>query len=105
MKNFLSFMFLVIAGILSAQKIDSVKFNTMLNNKLASANIGDLFKPDPNSVIGFIGSNYQRFQVYFASVTKDKKNPNVYNVKGKSMVKNNICDFSGTITITKAVEA
>ena len=97
-------MFSLITSIASSQKIDSVKFGKLLNNKFAEVDFSDVFKSSPYDIVGFIGTNYQRFQIYYSSITKDEKNPNVYYVKGESMVKNNICDFSGTITIIKVVE-
>ncbi|MBN9386224.1 MAG: hypothetical protein J0H74_36030 [Chitinophagaceae bacterium] len=56
--------------------------------------------PEP---LGYIGSNYQRFYIHYITVTKDKNNPYVYHVYGKTKVKNNICSFKGTITITRAI--
>lgn len=56
--------------------------------------------PEP---LGYIGSNYQRFYIHYITVTKDKNNPYVYHVYGKTKVKNNICSFKGTITVIKAV--
>lgn len=52
-------------------------------------------------ILGFIGDNYQRFQIHFSSIKKDPKNPFLYNVTGKTRVKSNVCDFSGTISVTK----
>jgi len=55
--------------------------------------------PDP---IGFIGPTYQRFYLHYTSIRPDAANPYVYRVAGKTRVKNNICAFTGTITVTKA---
>lgn len=55
--------------------------------------------PDP---IGFIGPDYQRFYLHYASIRKDAANPYAYRVAGKTRVKNNICAFTGTITVVKA---
>lgn len=60
---------------------------------------------NPNRVLGYIGNNYQRLQMALTSITKDPKNPEIYNVKGKSRVKNNICDFTGTIRIKNVYRA
>ncbi len=57
--------------------------------------------PEP---LGFIGDKYQRFYIHYTSVTSDSKNPYRYIVHGKTRVKNNICPFTGTITIVKAVQ-
>lgn len=59
-------------------------------------------KTENGSVFGFIGDDYQRLRKKIISVKKDKAHPDIYLVSGKSMVKNNICDFSGRITITNA---
>lgn len=59
-------------------------------------------KTENSAIFGFIGDDYQRLYIKILSATKDKKNPDTYLIFGKSMVKNNICDFSGTIEITKA---
>jgi len=56
-------------------------------------------RPEP---LGYIGDNYQRFYIHFLSVIQNKENPYEYYVYGKTKVKNNICDFQGTIRITDA---
>ncbi len=55
--------------------------------------------PEP---IGFIGEQYQRFFIHYITITKSLTNPYQYHVTGKTKVKENICDFSGTISIVKA---
>ncbi|MFD1258353.1 hypothetical protein ACFQ3S_16225 [Mucilaginibacter terrae] len=55
--------------------------------------------PEP---LGFIGAKYQRFYIHYTSVSKDPSNPYQYLVKGKTRVKNNICNFTGTITVKQA---
>lgn len=87
--------------------------NELLNNELLSSeeykdkilkyDFSPIWtKTGNSSVYGFIGDDYQRLYIKILSVVKDKKNPDTYLISGKSMVKNNICDFSGTIKITKA---
>jgi len=51
-------------------------------------------------IVGYIGKNYQRIRIKFLSVTKDSANPKLYHVVGKSMVKNIVCTFRGTLAIT-----
>ncbi|MCW3787928.1 hypothetical protein [Plebeiibacterium sediminum] len=51
---------------------------------------------------GIIGNSYQRIEIKFIETTKDNNNPSTYQVKGKSKVNNNICDFEGTFWILKA---
>lgn len=55
--------------------------------------------PEP---LGFIGSDYQRFYIHYLSVTRSRANAYLYYVTGKNKVKNNICDFRGTITVKTA---
>lgn len=60
---------------------------------------GNWEKPQP---LGFIGKDYQRFHIHFSTVEKDEEYPYIYHVIGKSMVHNNICDFTGILRITNA---
>ena len=59
---------------------------------------------DNNLVYGIIGENYERILIKFTSLKRSKNNTNEYLVTGKSMVKSNICDFSGKITVVKIQE-
>ena len=60
----------------------------------------DRFKrPEP---LGYIDPNYQRFQIHLASIAKSKSDPYVYHITGKTKVKENICNFKGTITVVSA---
>jgi hypothetical protein len=56
--------------------------------------------PEP---LGYIGKTYQRFYIHYTSIKKDTRDPYVYWVKGKTSVTKNVCNFSGTITVTKAI--
>lgn len=53
--------------------------------------------------LGFIGDDYQRFFIHFVSIIQNPTNPYEYLVYGKSKVKETICSFQGTITISQAV--
>jgi hypothetical protein len=53
---------------------------------------------------GTIGNLNQRIQIRFIQVTKDEKAIGTYSIKGKSKVNNNICDFSGHLTIQEVFE-
>ena len=55
--------------------------------------------PEP---LGFIGDHFQRFYIHYLSVTRSKTSPYLYEVTGKTRVKNNICSFRGTITVIEA---
>lgn len=54
-------------------------------------------------ILGFIGDDYQRLFIHFISVIQNPTNPYEYLVFGKTMVKENICLFQGTITVKQAV--
>lgn len=74
---------------------------TDLKSEFIKYDISALLTQTRNSrVFGFIGDNYQRIRIILISVIKNKENPSQYFVYGKSMVKDNICEFQGTINIT-----
>lgn len=49
--------------------------------------------------LGFIGTDYRRIKVYFLSIVKDESNPDIYHIKGATIVKDNKCDFEGTVKV------
>jgi len=61
---------------------------------------GKLYKR--HEPLGFIGDNYQRLYIHFISMIQNIDNPYEYFVYGKSKVKNNICEFQGTIVVKDA---
>jgi hypothetical protein len=74
---------------------------TDIKSEFIKYDISTLLTQTRNSrVFGFIGDNYQRLRIILISVIKNKENPSQYFVYGKSMVKDNTCDFQGTINIT-----
>ncbi|MDA6070795.1 hypothetical protein NJT12_14345 [Flavobacterium sp. AC] len=74
-------------------------------NKYTNNDFSVLWNKTENKyVYGVIGDNYQRILIKFISIKRNDKNKNEYIVNGKSQVKSNICDFAGTITITKIQE-
>lgn len=76
---------------------------TDIKNELTKYDIASLLTATPNqNVLGFIGDNYERIRIKLISVIKNAQQPDQYFVFGKSMVKDNVCDFQGTITITNA---
>lgn len=71
-----------------------------VKNEFTQYDISPLLTHTENHrVFGFIGDNYQRIRIKLISVIKDKDNPGQYFVYGKSMVKDNICEFQGTISV------
>lgn len=80
---------------------DKAFLPTEVNQQFVATDFSALWTHTENeSVFGFIGDNYQRIRVRLISITKSKTLPNTYEVYGKSMVKNNIDAFTGTLHIT-----
>lgn len=74
-------------------------------NKYSKYDFSKLWtQTDNNLVYGIIGDDYQRILIKLISVKRNPAKNNEYLVSGKSMVKSNICNFSGKITITKVQE-
>ena len=70
---------------------------------IAQFDLYALFKPcNDKRYIGFIGTERQRFYIHFSDVVKHPDNPYQYIVRGKTKIKNNICTFTGIVTITEA---
>ena len=57
---------------------------------------------NPGEPLGFFGSNYQRFYIKFLEISQDDDYPETYYVRGKSMLKENICPFYGEMKIIGA---
>ena len=72
--------------------------------KIAGYDLAEMFMGGEKkyTYLGFIGKDRQRFFIHFTNVVKIPNNPYQYSITGKTRVKNNICTFSGTITITLA---
>jgi hypothetical protein len=82
-------------------------------NKINNYDLSSVFNPDSITddgiekykrpeILGYIDTTFQRFQIHFISLKKDKSNPYKYDVSGKTKVKDNICSFIGTITVIAA---
>ena len=64
---------------------------TEFQNVINKYNFSPIFTCTDNSVVyGFIGDNFQRIRIKFIRLSKSKTVPGVYDIYGKSMVKNNI---------------
>lgn len=59
---------------------------------------------DANLIYGIIGDNYERILFKFISIKRNEEKSNEYIISGKSMVKSNLCDFTGKITVIKIQE-
>jgi hypothetical protein len=66
--------------------------------ELAPHDLGVLFS-NPSSVMGFIGTDYQRLRIRFISVIRNAGSTDQYMVYGKSMVKDNVCEFQGSLKV------
>jgi len=53
-------------------------------------------------ILGFIGDNYQRFEIHFISIIQNPTNQYEYLAYGKTRVKGTVCTFQGTITVRQA---
>jgi hypothetical protein len=85
-------------------RVDESKLANAANaNRILKFNFGPLWSRlnDDDSVLGYIGDNYQRLRVVILSANKRADQPDTYDVTGKSMVKTVVRSFSGTMRITK----
>jgi hypothetical protein len=86
-------------------------------NQIKNYDLSTIFNPDSiliedrenNSekiqraeILGFIGNNYERFQIHFVSIIQNPSNPYEYYVYGKTKVKETICTFQGLIKVLKS---
>lgn len=109
-------LLLLLAGQSAFAQKEAADFKVrQLNNKaflpnefkaqFAATDFSSLFTKTANeNVFGFIGDDYQRIRVKIISVSKSKSKPYTYHVYGKSMVKTNIDQFSGTLQITNILK-
>jgi hypothetical protein len=85
-----------------------------LYSKIKNYNLTSVYKPDSiiddsnektklAEPLGFIGANFQRFQIHFTSIKKNKTNPYEYDVLGKTKVNEKVCSFKGTFKVISAV--
>lgn len=109
-KQLISIFLLFFATNIYAQIIDNTdEWKSIIFENLGVKNDKERFlnydfsllwtKTDNTSVHGFIGDNYQRLRIKIISVKKDSIHSDIYKIYGKSMVKNYICEFRGTIKI------
>ena len=86
-----------------ATLVDESKAGAAEKNRITKFNFGPLWTRlhDNHSVLGFIGNDYQRLRIAIISATRQPGSPDTYNVTGKSMVKNVVRPFTGTMKITK----
>lgn len=69
-------------------------------NKINAYDFSALIEGLPVSyTYGVIGDKYKRIRIKIVSATKNNSNANLYHIKGKSKVGNNLEDFEGTILL------
>jgi hypothetical protein len=76
---------------------------TDVKHQILTFDIASLLTKSSNTiVVGFIGTDFQRLRMKFISAIKNGDVQNQYFVYGKSMVKDNVCEFQGTLTLLSA---
>ena len=107
-------IFLILWSVISyAQKTGTVSFFNKFKNYNLSLVLnadsiqtegeeGGLRKVKRAEILGFIGNDFQRFQIHFASIIKNPKNPYQYFASGKTKVHDVIFPFNGTVNIKQA---
>ena len=79
---------------------------TKFYKEMANYDMASFFLKNDNSpyshFIGFIGDDLQRFYIHFTEMKKSTEDPYRYLVRGKTRVKKNVCDVTGTMTILRS---
>ncbi|RCH56398.1 hypothetical protein DJ568_00630 [Mucilaginibacter hurinus] len=110
MKRLLPFLLMNILCLqLSAQVKDTLlkpipsQLESLSNDTLLTRhNLSQIWLQTKNAdVLGFIGADYQRIHIKFIEVKKSQTAHDIYQVYGKSMVKNNVAEFRGKLTVTQ----
>ena len=65
-----------------------------------SNDFGWLCIQDQSARLGNIGKDFQRFFIHFSDIFKDTSNLYIYHVRGKTRVRNNTCNFTGSMHLT-----
>ncbi len=112
MKNIMISILILISGLIFGQEYKYTDFlSEIKNNNIAElCTVKKLFwtfegikdSVDRAESIGYIGNNYQRFDIHFISVIQNPANSLEYFVYGKTKVKNNICNFQGLIEVDES---
>lgn len=112
--KYLSILFILFSGVLRAQQEDVPSSFLGLNGELKAGDVKDKYQQVDFSelwtrtvnyqVKGMIGENHQRIRIALTSISQNLDQVFEYLVLGKSKVKTNICNFSGTIRIDSILE-
>ncbi len=90
-------------------KLENPKYSSLelkennLKEKYFEYDFSTLLVPKSN-FLGFIGDEYRRLRIFFTRISKNNTKPDIYEIKGISLVNENKCDFKGTIKITQVRE-
>jgi hypothetical protein len=107
---------LLISNISIGQTLDRIKENFELEVDYQSENVLEKYKSfdydfaniwlvtENQNVYGIIGDKHQRISIKLISIVRLSNGPFLYNVYGKSKVKENICEFYGNIVIKEIRE-
>ncbi len=95
----LIFIFISISIKVIAQNLNTIESNPSVNiiNQFSEVDLSSLFKNNYGSYDGVIGAKHQRIRIYFDSIIKSDDEDFNYIVSGRTKVKENVCDFKGTI--------
>ena len=107
---------LFISNISIGQTLDRIKENFDLEIDYQSENVLEKYESfdydfsniwsvtENQNVYGIIGDEHQRISIKLISIFRISNGPFLYNVYGKSKVKDNICEFYGNIVIKEIRE-
>jgi len=85
-------------------KVEMDSTQEFLLTSIENSDLGFLWEgsQSQDNRLGFIGENFQRLQIRFLSVIQNFDNPYEYFFYGKTKVKDNICEFQGSLIIREA---
>lgn len=107
---------LLFSNISFGQTLDRVKENFNLAVDYQSENVIEKYESfdydfsnvwsvtENRNIYGIIGEEHQRISIKLISIFRISNSPFLYNVYGKSKVKDNICEFYGNIVIKEIRE-
>ena len=107
---------LFLSNISFGQTLNRIEQNFNIETNYKSDNIIENYKSfdfdfsnvwsntENQNVLGIIGNDHQRIQIKLISVFRISNSPFLYNVYGKSKVKNTICEFYGNIVLKEIRE-
>ncbi len=57
---------------------------------------------DSRYVFGFIGAEYERFDIHVASAVRDERQPGTYRLTGMTRTRGRVCTFTGSAEVVRA---